>query len=103
MTVCYEAPVRSERTQRWEAEISRLESLVEEHRRDRKRMAVFLWGLLLCPVAGYFLTPWAMLGVAFVVLALYFCGLYLSSMHYWDRTDQLKRARRELDKLNAPE
>lgn len=78
----------------------RLEGLIEEHKRDRQKVRLFLWGLFLAPF-GFFFHPIAAAGVVFVVLSLYFTGLYLSSMHYWDRTDQLRRVRRELTKLEA--
>ncbi len=90
----------SELFQRYEAEVVRLEGLIEEHRRDREKVRVFLYGLLIAPL-GFFVHPVAAAGIAFVALSLYFCGLYLSSMHYWDRQGQLARIRRELDKLRA--
>lgn len=92
----------SELLERYQAEAVRLQGLIAEHQRDRKKVRLFLWGLVLAPF-GFFFHPIAAAGVVFVVLSLYFTGLYLSSMHYWDRTDQLRRVTRELAKLEAAE
>lgn len=92
----------SELSERYEAEIVRLEGLIAEHRRDRQKVRLFLWGLLLAPF-GFFVHPVAVAGVVFVALSLYFTGLYLSSMHYWDRTDQLRKVRQELARVAGPE
>lgn len=92
----------SELSERYESEIVRLRGLIEEHVRDRKKVRVFLWALVLAPF-GFFVHPVVAGGIAFVALSLYFTGLYLSSMHYWDRTEQLRRTTRELAKLRASE
>ena len=92
----------SELSERYAAEIVRLEGLIAEHQRDRQKVRLFLWGLLLAPF-GFFVHPIAVAGLIFVVLSLYFSGLYLSSMHYWDRTDQLRKVRHEHARIAAPE
>ena len=84
--------------ERYTAEIVRLQALIEQVDRDRKKVRVFLWGLLLAPF-GAFVHILVVAGIALIALSLYFCGLCLSSMHYWDRTDQLKHLRRSLAKL----
>lgn len=84
--------------ERYKAEIERLQALINDVERDRKKLRVFLWGLLIAPF-GAFIHILVVAGIAFVALSLYFCGLYLASMHYWDRTDQLKHLRRSLAKL----
>lgn len=83
---------------RYEAEVTRLEGLVHEHERDRRRVRLFLWGVALA-LPLYFVHPLAALGAAFIAVSLYLSGLYLSSMHFWDRKEQLRRAKRELARL----
>lgn len=83
---------------RYQEEATRLVALIAEHERDRKNVRWFLVGLVVAPF-GLVFHPLAAGGIAFVALSFYFCGLYLSSMHYWDRTEQLRRVNRELDKL----